>query len=104
MGTFRSSDDFWVLDDIHNRMVGTLSQCTNSFVALQQGMLYYFQYTAEEEAGMWIDKAIAAESSFFSIIIGLKTIYVTITTFTVGKVTLVYSVTFDISCALAKTT
>jgi hypothetical protein len=49
-------------------------------------MLYYFQYTAEEEAGTWIDKAIAIESSIFSFLVGLRTLYISFTTYTVGKV------------------
>ncbi len=48
---------------------------------LLQGVLYYFQYTAEEEAAMWIDKAIAIESSFFSLLVSLRTLYVSVATY-----------------------
>ena len=66
-----------------------------------QAWLYYFQHMAESDSGSWIDSAIAIESTVFSSLVMLRTMFVYTAVFTVCKVTPMSMLRFCIFIAVA---
>jgi hypothetical protein len=74
---------FFKISSLTNGQAGVLSiNCQKLKTLLVQAWLYYFQYTAEEESGSWIDTAIAFESTIFSLLDSIKAGYVCFAEFT----------------------